>query len=106
MVRSPENARELLEQRHEQIADNALALLGELRGGAMKVGQLASFVDVDLLPPEYRAIYQERLAGLRDSAPPMSWEKVSGVLQAEWEAPVESLFEDFEHDAAAASCTT
>jgi predicted unusual protein kinase regulating ubiquinone biosynthesis (AarF/ABC1/UbiB family) len=93
----------VLEQRHEELADHALEVLGSLRGGAMKVGQLASFVDVELVPPEFRAVYQERLAQLRDAAPPMSWSKVRRVLEREWEAPVESLFEDFDQDAAAAA---
>src|ERR1700758_2688372 len=48
VMRSPDDAYELLLQRHEDIADNALTVLGELRGGALKIGQLASFVDVDL----------------------------------------------------------
>jgi predicted unusual protein kinase regulating ubiquinone biosynthesis (AarF/ABC1/UbiB family) len=101
--RSPERAQQILEERHEELADHAVEVLGSLRGGAMKIGQLASFVDVELVPPEFRAVYQDRLAGLRDAAPPMSWHKISGVLEREWEAPVESLFEDFEHDAAAAA---
>jgi predicted unusual protein kinase regulating ubiquinone biosynthesis (AarF/ABC1/UbiB family) len=103
VARSPERAQELLEQRHEELAEHALDVLGSLRGGAMKIGQLASFVDVGFLPPEYRAIYQEKLAALRDAAPPMSWEKVRRVLEREWEEPIESLFEDFEHDATAAA---
>ncbi len=102
-LRSPDNASELLLRRHEDIADNALAVLSELRGGAMKIGQLASFVDVDLIPPEFRTVYQDKLAQLRDSAPAMSWDKISRVLEREWEQPVESLFEDFEHDAVAAA---
>lgn len=102
-LRSPDNAGELLLRRHEDIADNALAVLSELRGGAMKIGQLASFVDVDLIPPEFRTVYQDRLAQLRDSAPAMSWNKISRVLEREWEQPVESLFEDFEHEAVAAA---
>ena len=85
------------------MADHALELLGSLRGGAMKIGQLASFLDVELVPPEYRELYQERLAGLRDAAPPMSWSKIRGVLEREWEQPIESLFEDFEREAAAAA---
>jgi predicted unusual protein kinase regulating ubiquinone biosynthesis (AarF/ABC1/UbiB family) len=101
--RSPERALDLLTKRHEEIADNALAVLGELRGGAMKVGQLASFVDVSLLPPEHRAIYQEKLGRLRDAAPPMPWADVRRVLDREWEEDVESIFEDFDHDAAAAA---
>jgi predicted unusual protein kinase regulating ubiquinone biosynthesis (AarF/ABC1/UbiB family) len=103
VLRSPENASEMLLRRHEDIADNALSVLGELRGGAMKIGQLASFVDVDLIPPEYRTVYQEKLAALRDSAPPMGWRKIRRVLEGEYEEPLESLFEDFEHDAFAAA---
>ena len=103
VLRSPDRAAEIIEHRHEEIADHALEVLSGLRGGAMKLGQLASFVDIEFVPPEYRAIYQEKLAALRDSAPPMSWEKVRSVLEREWEEPVESLFEDFEHDARAAA---
>src|SRR5437868_9268337 len=103
VMRSPEDAGELLMRRHEDIADNTLAVLGELRGGAMKIGQLASFVDVELIPPEYRTVYQDKLAELRDAAPPMSWKKIKNVLDREWDEPVESLFEDFEHDAVAAA---
>jgi predicted unusual protein kinase regulating ubiquinone biosynthesis (AarF/ABC1/UbiB family) len=103
IARSPERAQQLLERRHEEVADHALELLGSLRGGAMKIGQLASFLDVELVPPEYRQLYQERLAGLRDAAPPMSWSKIRSVLEGEWEEPIESLFEDFEREAAAAA---
>jgi predicted unusual protein kinase regulating ubiquinone biosynthesis (AarF/ABC1/UbiB family) len=103
VMRSPDDAAELLVRRQEDIADNTLAVLGELRGGALKIGQLASFVDVDLIPAEYRSIYQDKLAQLRDSAPPMSWKKIKQVLEREWDEPVESLFEDFEHEAVAAA---
>jgi predicted unusual protein kinase regulating ubiquinone biosynthesis (AarF/ABC1/UbiB family) len=103
VARSPDRAQELLEQRHEELADHALDLLGSLRGGAMKIGQLASFVDVELVPPEFRAVYQDRLAQLRDAAPPMSWPKIRRLLEGEWEAPIESLFEEFEQGASAAA---
>lgn len=102
-MRSPDDAYELLLRRHEEIADNTLSVLGELRGGALKIGQLASFIDVDLIPPEFRTVYQDKLADLRDSAPPMTWKKISKVLEREWDQPVESLFEDFEHEAVAAA---
>jgi predicted unusual protein kinase regulating ubiquinone biosynthesis (AarF/ABC1/UbiB family) len=103
LARSPEDAHQLLLRRHEEIADHALDALGQLRGGAMKLGQLASFVDVDFLPAEYREVYQSKLAGLRDAAPPMSFEKVRQVLEREWEEPVESLFAEFEPQAVAAA---
>jgi predicted unusual protein kinase regulating ubiquinone biosynthesis (AarF/ABC1/UbiB family) len=103
VVRSPDRAADILERRHEEIADHALEVLGGLRGGAMKLGQLASFVDVEFVPPQYRAIYQEKLGELRDSAPPMSWRKVRGVLEREWGEAPESLFEEFDERAAAAA---
>lgn len=102
-ARNPEKARQVLEERHLELADRTVKTLGNLRGGAMKLGQLASFVDVEFLPPEYRAIYQEKLAELRDAAPTMSWEKVRGVLEHEWETPVGELFEAISPDAVAAA---
>jgi predicted unusual protein kinase regulating ubiquinone biosynthesis (AarF/ABC1/UbiB family) len=101
--RSPERAREVLEARHTEVAEQAVELLGNLRGGAMKIGQLASFVDVEFLPPEYRAIYQEKLAKLRDAAPAMSWEKVRRVLEGEWEQPVSEVLAEVSHQALAAA---
>jgi predicted unusual protein kinase regulating ubiquinone biosynthesis (AarF/ABC1/UbiB family) len=101
--RNPEKAAELLARRHEDLADEVVDALGSLRGGAMKIGQMASFIDVDFIPPEYRDTYQAKLAALRDSAPPMEWKRVRSVLEREWGEPPESLFEEFEQDAAAAA---
>ena len=103
VARSPDRASERLERRHLEAAERMVDTLGTMKGAAMKVGQLASFIDTEFLPPEYRELYQEKLSALRTSAPPMPWSKVSQVLEEEWEDPVESLFEDFEHDAAAAA---
>ena len=51
----------------------------------MKIGQMASFIDIDFLPPEYREIYQEQLAELRAQAPATPWEKVREVLVEEYD---------------------
>jgi predicted unusual protein kinase regulating ubiquinone biosynthesis (AarF/ABC1/UbiB family) len=77
--------------------------LGRMKGAAMKIGQLASFIDTEFLPPEYRELYQEQLATLRTSAPPMPWKKVEKVLKEEWAEPVSELFEEFDQEAAAAA---
>ena len=69
----------------------------------MKIGQLASFIDTEFLPPEYRELYQEQLASLRTSAPPMPWKKVERVLRSEWDEPPEELFESFDKEASAAA---
>jgi predicted unusual protein kinase regulating ubiquinone biosynthesis (AarF/ABC1/UbiB family) len=103
LARSKEEGAAQLDKRHAEAAERMLDTLGTLKGAAMKIGQLASFVDTDFLPEEYRELYQDKLANLRSEAPPMPWSKVRGVLEEEWEEPVEELFEEFEHEAAAAA---
>src|SRR5438128_733995 len=103
VVRSEDRATEALDARHLEAAEKMVDALGQLKGAAMKIGQLASFIDTEFLPPEYRDLYQDKLADLRTSAPPMPWKKVKDVLEEEWEDPLEELFDDFEHDAAAAA---
>jgi predicted unusual protein kinase regulating ubiquinone biosynthesis (AarF/ABC1/UbiB family) len=103
LTRSEEAAAAELDKRHIETAEKMVDALGQLKGAAMKIGQLASFIDTEFLPPEYRELYQEKLADLRTSAPPMEWKKVKQVLEEEWDEPPEDLFEDFEHDAAAAA---
>ena len=102
-ARNPDKAAEILARRHEDLADEVVDVLASLRGGAMKIGQMASFIDVDFIPPEFRDTYQDKLAALRDSAPPMTWKQVRSVLEHEWGESPESLFEEFDHDAAAAA---
>src|SRR3954466_5740694 len=102
-ARDPDKAAEVLSRRHEELADEVVDALSSLRGGAMKIGQLASFIDVDFIPEEHRATYQQKLAALRDSAPPMSWKQVRSVLEAEWDDAPESVLEDLDHEASAAA---
>jgi predicted unusual protein kinase regulating ubiquinone biosynthesis (AarF/ABC1/UbiB family) len=103
LARDPDEAQQALEQRHLETAEQMVETLGRMKGAAMKIGQLASFIDTEFLPPEYRDLYQDKLATLRSTAPPMPWKKVRSVLDEEWDEPVEELFEDFEEDAAAAA---
>lgn len=102
--RSEERKAERLETRHIESALKMASVLGELKGAAMKIGQMASFIDIDFLPPEYREIYQEQLAKLRSHAPSMPWDQVREVLEEEYEdAPLERLFASFEQEASAAA---
>ncbi len=104
VARSSERGERRLEARHLETAIKLASTLGEMKGAAMKMGQLASFVDTEFLPPEYAEIYQEQLAHLRTSAPAMPWEKVSKVLEEEYLGdPLDELFADFEQKAFAAA---
>jgi predicted unusual protein kinase regulating ubiquinone biosynthesis (AarF/ABC1/UbiB family) len=103
LARSKEEGAAQLDKRHLEAAERMVDTLGTMKGAAMKIGQLASFVDTDFLPEEYRELYQDKLADLRSEAPAMPWEQVRGVLEEEWDDPVEELFEEFEHEAASAA---
>jgi len=92
-----------LEEIHLQTADRMVDMLGTMKGAAMKIAQLASFVDTDFLPDEYRALYQDKLSALRSEAPSMAFKDVRHVLEEAWDEKPEDLFEDFEEEAVAAA---
>src|SRR3954463_8379253 len=76
VVRSKDAGAAAIDQRHMEDAERMEDALGQLKGAAMKIGQLASFIDSECPPPEYRELYQEKLADRRTPAPPMEWKKV------------------------------
>ncbi len=63
-------------------ADQVADVLGNMKGAFMKLGQMASYLDVGL--PDH---VREALAGLQQDAPPMSAELTAGVVEAELGAP-------------------
>lgn len=104
LLRKGESGQEKLDERHAETAAKMVETLGQMKGAAMKIGQFASFIDIDFIPEEYRETYQEQLAKLRNDAPAMPWEDVVGVLEEEYDGePVESLFDSIEHEAFAAA---
>ena len=70
----------------------------ELRGAAMKLGQMLSYVD-DALPKEMRAI----LSMLTRDAPPMPWNTLRSQFEEEFGNPPENIFSDFEETPMAAA---
>jgi predicted unusual protein kinase regulating ubiquinone biosynthesis (AarF/ABC1/UbiB family) len=103
VVRSREKGDARMEELAVESADKLVETLGRMKGAAMKMGQLASFIDTDYLPDEYREIYQDKLGKLRTSAPAMPWEKVRKVLVEEYDEPYEELFAEIETEAFAAA---
>lgn len=91
------------EQRfHTETAEKMLELLGSMRGAAMKFGQIASFVDLDLTP-EAQETYHEILAALRDSAPAEDPEAIAAVITEQYGAPPEQVFARWDADAIASA---
>jgi predicted unusual protein kinase regulating ubiquinone biosynthesis (AarF/ABC1/UbiB family) len=66
----------------QRTAEQLFRTLGELKGGAMKMGQALSIFE-SALPEEMAAPYRQHLTRLQDSAPPMSATTVHHVLAAE-----------------------
>jgi len=73
--------------------------LSEMRGAAMKVGQLISMDSGQILPPEF----SEVLARLRDSAHHMPSTQVTAVLQQAWGKEWQSKFTRFDFNPIAAA---
>jgi predicted unusual protein kinase regulating ubiquinone biosynthesis (AarF/ABC1/UbiB family) len=67
----------------EQVAD----ALGHMKGALMKVGQMASYLDLGLAEP-----VREALASLQQDAPPMAPELAAQVVEQELGASPERLF--------------
>ena len=63
----------------QRTAEQLFKVLGELKGGAMKVGQMLSIFEA-ALPPEIAGPYRNMLTKLQDSAPPMPASTVHRVL--------------------------
>ena len=80
---------------HAETAAKMLELLGTMKGAAMKLGQIASFVDLDL-PPEAQATYHEVLADLRNAAPPMESERIAEIVTEAFGAPPEEVFAEWD----------
>ncbi|MEU6137828.1 AarF/ABC1/UbiB kinase family protein [Nocardioides sp. NPDC047086] len=64
---------------HQRTADQLFRTLGELKGGAMKFGQMLSIMEA-ALPESQAAHYRAQLTRLQDSAPPMPTGIVRGLL--------------------------
>ncbi|PRI16587.1 ABC transporter ATP-binding protein [Mycobacterium shigaense] len=66
----------------EKAANQLFTVLGELKGGAMKVGQALSVMEA-AIPDEFGEPYREALTKLQKDAPPLAAEKVHRVLDAQ-----------------------
>src|SRR5690348_18435754 len=86
----------------QRTADQLFRVLGELKGGAMKVGQALSIFEA-ALPPEIAAPYRATLTRLQESAPPLSTATVHRVLTAELGDDWRSSFASFDDTPAAAA---
>jgi predicted unusual protein kinase regulating ubiquinone biosynthesis (AarF/ABC1/UbiB family) len=103
LTRSDDGRRAANERLQVKAAEQIVDVLGQMKGAAMKVGQVASFIDMSGLPPEAQEMFQAKLAELRDSAPKVSFKEMRKVIEADYDERLEDVFAEFEEDAVAAA---
>ena len=62
----------------------------------MKLGQVMCFLDVGLVPEEYREEFQAKLAELRDAAPKVSFKDMKKVIEQDYGEQLDEVFETFD----------
>src|SRR6201997_2042735 len=94
---------ELVAQEIQQrTAEQVFRVLGELKGGAMKLGQALSIFEA-ALPPELAEPYRATLTRLQESAPPLPASTVHRVLAADLGEDWRAVFASFDDTPAAAA---
>jgi predicted unusual protein kinase regulating ubiquinone biosynthesis (AarF/ABC1/UbiB family) len=94
---------ELVAQEIQQrTAEQIFRVLGELKGGALKLGQALSIFEA-ALPPELAGPYRTTLTRLQESAPPLPARTVHKVLAADLGEDWRDKFAEFDDQPAAAA---
>jgi predicted unusual protein kinase regulating ubiquinone biosynthesis (AarF/ABC1/UbiB family) len=95
-------AEEVDAQLQQQTAEQLFAVLGQLKGGAMKLGQQLSIFEA-AVPEEVAGPYREALVKLQEAAPPMPVRTVHAVLSQQLGGRWRERFRHFDDTPAAAA---
>ena len=96
VARTKQGRETALERRHIDAAEQIVEALGHMKGAAMKLGQVMSFLDVGLVPEEFREDFQAKLAELRDAAPKVSFKDMRKVIESEYDDRLDDVFDTFD----------
>lgn len=89
-------------QLNARAAEQLFAVLGELKGGAMKLGQTLSVMEA-AIPEEYAEPYRESLNKLQSAAPPMPTKQVHKVLDRQLGTGWRGRFTSFDDEPTASA---
>jgi predicted unusual protein kinase regulating ubiquinone biosynthesis (AarF/ABC1/UbiB family) len=101
--RSEQGAQEASARRQLETAKQIVSALGTMKGAAMKLGQVMSFLDVGLVPEEHREEFQRELSKLRDAAPIVSFKQMKSVIEDDLEEKIADVFSEFDEAPIAAA---
>ena len=86
-----------------EAAEQIFDVLGQMKGAAMKVGQVASFMDTGAFPPEFQERIQAKLAELRDAAPRVPFKRMRKLIEDDLGERLDDVFAEFDEEAVAAA---
>ncbi len=95
-------AEEVNAELQQRTAEQLFAVLGQLKGGAMKLGQTLSVFEA-AVPEEVAGPYREALTKLQEAAPPMPVRTVHSVLSQQLGGRWRERFREFDDAPAAAA---
>jgi predicted unusual protein kinase regulating ubiquinone biosynthesis (AarF/ABC1/UbiB family) len=95
-LRSDDEAEQAEAKRALALADELVTQLGQMKGAAMKLGQVLSTVDWELVPEGERETFKAKLAALRDDAPQVPFEKMRKVVVDDLGGSLEEHFARFD----------
>lgn len=90
------------EQAQKRTAEHLFSVLGQLKGGAMKLGQSLSIFEA-ALPEHLAAPYRQALTKLQNAAPPLPATSVHGVMERQLGDDWRDRFTSFDDKPAAAA---
>nr|WP_307789236.1 AarF/UbiB family protein [Glycomyces salinus] len=90
------------EQAQKRTAEHLFSVLGQLKGGAMKLGQALSIFEA-ALPEHLASPYRQALTKLQNSAPPLPASSVHGVMERQLGEDWRDRFSSFDDQPAAAA---
>jgi predicted unusual protein kinase regulating ubiquinone biosynthesis (AarF/ABC1/UbiB family) len=103
VARSAEGGRVARERSRLDAAEHVAEVLGQMKGAAMKAGQMASLMDFGRLPSGELDGFQSRFEDLRDSAPQVPFKDMQKVIERELGERISDVFCEFDQDATAAA---
>ncbi|RCG29520.1 AarF/ABC1/UbiB kinase family protein [Sphaerisporangium album] len=96
------SAEKVAQEIQQRTSEQIFRVLGELKGGAMKLGQALSIFEA-ALPPEIAGPYRATLTKLQDAAPPLPASTVHAVLAEQLGDGWREHFAEFDDTPAAAA---
>lgn len=102
-TRNPQDAEAADAKRALALADELVTQLGQMKGAAMKLGQVLSTVDFEMVPEGEREAFKAKLAALRDDAPQVPFAKMRQVVIDDLGGSLEEHFQEFDRTPVAAA---